>query len=68
MKTIKRKIGKVILNTIIDNVFIPLHIPSMCYCGPGSKLDNGAQPVNKLAPVTLSRARHILGRQEIKLT
>lgn len=71
MKTIKRKIGKTILNTIIDNLLIPLHIPGMCYCGPGSKLDNGTQPVNKLDDIVestiYSTLKILLRRQEINL-
>ena len=42
-----RKIGKGLLNTIIDNLPIPLHVPGYKYCGPGTKL-KGQKPSNKL--------------------
>ena len=47
MKGKKRRLGKGILNTIIDNLPIPLHVPGYSYCGPGTKL-KGQPAVNKL--------------------
>ena len=39
--------GKGILNTIIDNLPVSLHVPGYNYCGPGTKL-RGQPAVNKL--------------------
>src|SRR5436190_10440535 len=39
--------GKGILNTIIDNLPVSLHVPEYNYCGPGTKL-RGQPAVNKL--------------------
>src|SRR5436190_3012793 len=44
---VKPYIGKGILNTIIDNLPISLHVPGYNYCGPGTKL-RGQPAVNKL--------------------
>lgn len=49
-KVVKR--GRGILNSIIDNIPIELHLPSYQYCGPGTKLSErlarGDKGVNKL--------------------
>ena len=40
--------GRGILNTIIDNLPISLHVPGYSYCGPGTNLATAGKPVNKL--------------------
>ena len=35
---IKKKLGKGLVNTIIDKLPIELHLPGYQYCGPGTKL------------------------------
>ena len=46
----RRKVtrGKGILNTIIDNLPVSLHVPGYAYCGPGTNLSKAGKPVNKL--------------------
>ena len=44
--------GRGLLNTIIDNLPLSLHIPGYSYCGPGTDIKGnvakGVKPVNKL--------------------
>ena len=44
--------GRGLLNKIIDNLHIPLHIPGYSYCGAGTDIKGniakGVKPVNKL--------------------
>jgi len=42
-----KKVGRGLLNTIIDKLPVSLHVPGYNYCGPGTKLV-GQPAVNKL--------------------